>query len=257
LVTKFPVIGTDGQAVAVGGVIVNLSDRKRAEDALQASEERHRRFAADVAHELRTPLAVLRSNLDNFGSDEGAASLRHDIDAMTRMVEQLLAATRLEILDIIFGDEADLRGVCVLVAELLAPLAIKENRSIEIIGADAPVMIRGNADALEQAVRNLVENAIRYSPPQTTVTIDVGEEGIVWVIDRGEGIPPEARDRVFERFQRADRRGGGAGLGLAIVRRTAEAHHGSIDVDDAPGGGAIFTLRLPIERLVVSAPPAQ
>lgn len=257
LVTKFPVLDVDGSPVALGGVTVNISDRKRAEEALQASEERHRRFAADVAHELRTPLAVLRSNLDNLDPIEEAESLRHDIDSMTRMVEQLLAATRLEILDIGPGDEADLRLVCTRVAELMAPLAIKEKRSIEIVGADTPVMVRGNADALEQAVRNLVENAIRYSPPQTTVTIDVGTDGTVRVIDHGEGIPPDARERVFERFQRADQRGGGAGLGLSIVQRTVEAHHGSIDIGEAPGGGTIFTMRLPAGRIDVPGPAAE
>ena len=257
LVTKFPVLGADGSPVALGGVTVDISDRKRAEEALQASEERHRRFAADVAHELRTPLAVLRSNLDNLDPIDEADSLRHDIDAMTRMVEQFLAATRLEILDIGPGDEADLRSVCMRVAELLAPLAIKGKRSIEIVGAELPVKVRGNADALEQAVRNLVENAIRYSPPRTTVTIDVGNDGTVRVIDHGKGIPPDDRDRIFERFQRADQRGGGGGLGLSIVRRTVEAHHGSIDVGEAPGGGTIFTLRLPAVRVEAPGPSAE
>lgn len=227
-----------------GAVVVfrDITDRKLAEEVLRQSEERHREFAANAAHELRTPLAVLRSNLDNLDDGGAADSLRHDVDSMARLVEQMLAATRLDILPVADSDRADLGQVCRTVAENLAPIAISNGRSIEVVGATSPVIIRGNADALEQAVRNLVENGLRFSRVGTTVTIQVRADASVSIIDHGPGIPIDSRDAIFERFHRIDHSSGGAGLGLAIVQRTVEAHGGSITVADAPDGGAVFTM---------------
>jgi signal transduction histidine kinase len=156
-----------------------------------------------------------------------------------------LAVSRLESLALEEADEADLHAVCTSVPVRLAPLAVREERSIEVTGSEGPVLVRGDPGALEQAVRNLVENAIRYSARRTTVTIEIGADASIRVIDHGRGIPAELRNTVFERFQRADRRAGGAGLGLSIVRRTVEGHDGSIEVGEAPGGGTVFTMRLP------------
>jgi signal transduction histidine kinase len=111
--------------------------------------------------------------------------------------------------------------------------------------ANRPVLVKGNAMALEQAVRNLIDNAIRFGDPGSTISIRIGDDGSVQVIDRGPGIPAPQRAQIFDRFVSADRRSTGAGLGLSIVRRTVEAHDGSIDVSDTPGGGATFTLRFP------------
>ncbi len=214
-------------------------------ELLRESEERHRRFAADVAHELRTPLAVLHSNLDSLEDAEIARSLRRDVDAMTRLVEQLLALARLDFLEIDSTDQADLREVCTNVASHLAPLAIKNKRSIQVSGCNGPVIIRGNTDSLEQAVRNLVENSLRYSHRGSAVTLKIGDDATISVIDKGPGIPPEQRDEIFERFVRPDRRSAGAGLGLSIVRRTVDAHDGKIEIADTPGGGVTFTMRFP------------
>jgi signal transduction histidine kinase len=240
-----------------GGTItfsMDITELKAAQVALKKSEEKYRNFAADVAHELRTPLAVLRSHLDNLEDDAAAASLRPDVDSMGRLVEQLLAQTRLDFLTIGADETADLSAVCVKVAAYLGPIAIKENRSLQVKGAKAPVRVRGNGDVLEQAVRNLVDNAIRYSARNSIITLEVTDEPGIRVIDHGRGIRPEDRARVFDRFQRADRRMGGAGLGLAIVRRSAEAHGAKIDVADTPGGGATISLRFPSESL--RPPPA-
>ena len=105
------------------------------------------------------------------------------------------------------------------------------------------MLIRGKADALEQAVRNLVENALRYSVSGTMVTIRVAADASVSVIDCGPGVPVEYRDVIFERFHRVDPNVGGAGLGLSIVKSTVNAHAGTIDVADSPNGGAVFTMR--------------
>ncbi|MGB0683022.1 MAG: PAS domain S-box protein [Magnetovibrionaceae bacterium] len=233
----------DGTMVSYG---TDISALKQAQMKLAESEERHRAFAADAAHELRTPLAVLRTQLDVL-EDDSAKSLREDVDAMARMVEQLLAATRLESGKLEMQDGVDLARLCTDIAVRIAPLAIKEGRMIEVLGAEEPILMRANAIALEQAVRNLLENAIRYSARNTTITITVGPGPQVAVRDRGEGISPEKKDVIFKRFTRADRRSGGAGLGLTIVKRAVEAHDGRVrvlDGDPSDGGGAIFLIDL-------------
>jgi signal transduction histidine kinase len=233
-----------GEFEGVRGIAKDVTELRRAENAIRESEERHRQFAADVAHELRTPLAVMRSNLDSLDEAEVAESLRADVDTMSRMVEQLLAAARLEFLEIGSAEQTDLREICMSVASHLAPLFINQERSIEVIGHE-PILIQGNAHALEQAVRNLVENALRFSPQGSTVTVEVGPDATIGVIDRGPGVPAENRVKIFRRFVRSDRKVGGTGLGLSIVQRTVDAHGGEIDVDDTPGGGATFIMRFP------------
>jgi signal transduction histidine kinase len=150
-------------------------------------------------------------------------------------------------------ERADIRKICGRVAEHLAPLAVKVDRSIEITGCPEPVLLHANEDALEQAARNLVENAIRYSDPGTTVSIDIDAKGSVRVLNRGKGVPRHVRETVFQRFHRADQGGDGSGLGLAIVKRTVEAHQGNIEIDDNPDGGAIFTMRFPADRLITAS----
>ena len=164
-------------------------------------------------------------------------------------------AARLDWIAVEPGDRADLRGICTTVAAHLAPIALEEKKSIEVTGAESPVIIRGNADALEQAVRNLVENAIRYSARQTVITIDVGNEPSIRVMDRGRGIPSHIKQSMFQRFRRSDRRAGGVGLGLSIVRQSADIHGATVNVEDRPGGGAIFVIRFPKDALMDEPQP--
>lgn len=126
----------------------------------------------------------------------------------------------------------------------LGPIAIKEGLILEVVGADNPVIIKGNAGALEQAVRNFVENGIRYSRRGDFVATKVDSLGTIKVIDHGEGIPKEIRNSIFNRFEHADRRRDGSGLGLSLVRRTVDAHRGTIEVSDTPGNGATFSTNL-------------
>lgn len=243
-----PSFDVEGKFRGYRGTGTDISENVRVEDALRESEERHRTFAADVAHELRTPLAVLQTHLDNLDESPEIQSLRQDVDNMTRLVAQLLAMTRIEALatDQTLND-VDLGEVCRNVATLVAPLAIKEHRSIEVTGGKVPITIKGNSGLLEQAVRNLVENAIRYSARGTVITLNVSERDVptIKVIDRGRGVAVEQRDKIFQRFKRSDRRGGGAGLGLSIVRRTVKNHNGVISIEDTPGGGATFIIKFP------------
>jgi signal transduction histidine kinase len=215
-------------------------------ERLDRGFQAQRDFLADAAHELRTPLAILAAHLDSIKDPASTASLRADVERMTKLVGQLLVVAQLEALTIRPDEQADLSEIAAEVAILLAPLAVKAGRGVAVLNAEHPVPVRGNRDALYQALRNLVENALKYTPAGTEVEIELDPSGGVTVSDRGPGIPEEHRMLLFQRFWRADRRqSGGAGLGLAITHRIAAAHAGQLLVDDNPGGGARFTLRVP------------
>ena len=222
--------------VAINGALERLDEGFRMQ----------REFTADAAHELRTPLAILATNLDSMENRQVAAALRADVGRMSRLVNQLLSVATLEALAVAPDEIADLQAIAVDVAGSLAPLALKRGRSLAVTGTSAAVPVRGNAESLRQALRNLIENALQHTPAGTEVEIEVTDEPAVHVSDRGPGVPPELRSRVVQRFWRADRRKGeGSGLGLAIVSRILAAHGGRLAVDDALGGGARFSLVLP------------
>lgn len=214
-------------------------------DRLEDGITRQREFVADAAHELRTPLAVLRARADALDDRKAAAVLITDIDAMARIVSQLLDAADSESLAVDESATADLAAVAASVAAFLAPVAVMQGKEIAVDTASRSVPVIGSEPALFRAIRNLVENAIRYTPRGTTVDIAVGRDGTLAVSDAGPGVSAAERELIFKRFWRADRsRHGSAGLGLAIVERIAQAHGGSVEISDHPGGGAVFTLRL-------------
>jgi signal transduction histidine kinase len=214
-------------------------------DRLDHGFRMQREFTADAAHELRTPLAVLAAHLDSLEDKQVAAALGEDVDRMGRLVGQLLSVAQLEALDVAVDETADLHAIAVDVAASLAPIALRRSRSVAVSGEPGIALVRGNAEALRQAVRNLVENALQHTPPDTTVEVAVSAAPALQVTDRGPGVPASDRERLFERFWRGRRSGDGAGLGLAIVQRIVAAHGGSLTVDDAPGGGGRFTIQLP------------
>lgn len=237
-------IREEDKIIALLGVIHDITHKKEIEETLKKSEGRHRDFSVDVAHELRTPLSILRINVHALKDGGDVEELCEDIDRMTRTVEQLLIRARLDELTIGPLACADIQGLSTQVAAQMAPFALKEGRIIEVIGAEAPVMVHGDENSLELALRNLIENAVKYSARNSTVTIEVTDAPLIRVIDRGWGIPIEQRDAVFARFARSDRRSTGSGIGLSIVQRTVEAHDGSIEISDTPGGGSTFTIYL-------------
>ena len=213
-------------------------------DRLEAGFRVQREFTADAAHELRTPLTILRSRVDTL-ADRGISKVLHkDIEGMARIVNQLLDIAELETFSIDPLEKADLRAICAEVAEFAAPLALAQGKNIALSGSDAAVWVNGNPEMLSRAIRNLVENAINYSPPGTTVEIVVEDSGMVRVLDEGPGIKEDERELIFQRFWRRDRRRTeGAGLGLSIVQRIADTHAATISVENRPTGGARFSLR--------------
>jgi signal transduction histidine kinase len=223
-----------------------VSAVNQALDRLEQGFRAQREFTADAAHELRTPLAVLRTRLDTLADQKTTEALRQDVEGMCRIVGQLLDVAESDTFVVAPSERADLHAVCAEVVESVAPLAIAQGKEISLDAADEPVWVNGNADMLYRAVRNLVENALRHTREGTAVELAVTVDGTVTVLDQGPGIHDDDREFLFRRFWRRDRRhAGSTGLGLSIVRRIAEAHMASITVENRKTGGASFSLRFP------------
>nr|WP_172330692.1 HAMP domain-containing sensor histidine kinase [Mangrovicoccus sp. HB161399] len=211
----------------------------RIEQSVRALQD----FAADAAHELRTPLSIAMLNAGALPPGPAREALLYDLQAMRRLISQMLDMSHADALEIPAGAEADLAAIAAGVVADLAPLAVARGRSIAFRPAPGPLPVRGHADAIGRALRNLVENALQHGPPGSEVAVSCGPGAQICVRDSGPGIPPERRAEVLQRHRRlAPGDGGGAGLGLAIARTIMAAHRGRIEIGDAPGGGAAVRL---------------
>ncbi|MGI9032304.1 MAG: sensor histidine kinase [Acidimicrobiales bacterium] len=239
--TRIPVEGNDELADLAGSFNEMVA-------ALERSLAAQRALVADASHELRTPLTSLRANVEFLLREPGMeahapvlAELRDEIEDLGTLVSDLVELARQE-------DDAD-DGVDVRLDELTATAVARASRraaGVRFTTHLDPVIVRGSSARLERAVANILDNAVKWSPPGSTVEVSVGG-GEVVVRDHGPGIAPGDIAHVFDRFYRSGqaRHLPGSGLGLAIVRQVAEAHGGSVSAEHVPGGGTRLRLWLP------------
>lgn len=270
--TLQPMVGDGGQVEAVLTVAVEVTERKLAEDALRRADAKKDEFLAVLAHELRNPLAVVKSA---HGLLKGAAHVDpsvHRVEAvlerqlahMSRLLDDLLDVGRLSSGKLVLerGGVDFVRIVNEVIGDHRAAF-VERGLTFEACLPDAPLWIHGDAVRLAQVVDNLVTNALKYTPAPGRVDVSVrrGEDGLTLEVrDTGVGIEPELRRRIFQPFEQAPqniaRSSGGLGLGLALAERIVGLHGGSLEAEsEGEGRGSVFTLRLPIGEAPVAAPP--
>ena len=231
--------------------------------AMRRLERVRRDFVANVSHELRTPITSIKGFIETLQSGaihEPENALRflqiiaRQADRLNQIIEDLLTLSRIE--------QEEEYGKVSLTLEPLKPVLQAAIQISEVRAAEKEIHISLscpdgfqayiNPPLLEEAMVNLIDNAVKYSPPKTLVKVEVeevGESVLIRVHDQGRGIAPEHLPRLFERFYRVDpsrsRKVGGTGLGLAIVKHIVQAHNGVVTVESTLGQGTVFTLHLP------------
>jgi two-component system, OmpR family, sensor kinase len=240
-------------AVVAWAVLERRADAApAAREVVERAFDAQRRLLDDVRHELKTPITIVRGHLEVMDAADPAdvESIRAlgmaELDRMTRLIGDIDLLATVEAGQLSYRD-VDLAGLTQRVAELVAVIGNHE-WSVEQFSEG---IVRGDGDRLLQAWVALADNAAKYSPAGTPIEIGSALHAAgaqIWVRDHGPGIPPAMRRRVFRRFDRGavKRRDGGSGLGLAIVDAIAKAHGGHCTVAETPGGGATFTLEIPI-----------
>jgi two-component system OmpR family sensor kinase len=256
LTRRVDAAGGEGEVGQLGLALNGmLDDLERAFTERDATEQRLRQFLADASHELRTPLTSIRGFAELFRLGEEQVDLpvvlRRIEEESTRMndlVDELLLLARLD-----QPRPADTAPVdlAVLGADACSDASALDHERTVTLDAPDPVVVTGVRDHLQQAVANLVVNAVHHTPTGTPIEISARSAdrwAILTVRDHGPGLTPEALDHAFDRFWRADsaRAGTGSGLGLAIVAAIADEHDGTVKADNPDGGGARFTLRIPL-----------
>jgi signal transduction histidine kinase len=248
---RLPLAGTEDRIDALGRTLNRMLER------LDSSYQHASRFSADAAHELRTPLAIMRGELELLTTqnlpDELLTAVENILGETARLgqiVDSLIAMAQM---DSVAGKRThraiDLRSLAVETIDQMRLLADEKNISIvSPVGTSA--IAAGDRDRLKQVLVNLLDNAIKYTPPGGRITVSVegvGDSVILIVNDTGIGIAPENLPHIFDRFYRVatDRGEVGAGLGLAIVRSICTAHGGSVAADSRPDYGSSFRVTLP------------
>jgi two-component system CheB/CheR fusion protein len=266
--------GADGKPVMLFGLGIDITDRRRALEALQEADRRKDEFLATLAHELRNPLAPIASGLHILraadGKSEAAAAARtimeRQVRQMVRLVDDLLDVARITTGKIELRCEPiDLADAIGDAIETSRPTMASRGQRFSTDFPTEPIYVNADRTRLAQVFANLLNNSAKYSEPEQPITIAVTRDGgdaVVRVRDDGIGIHAEMLPRVFEMFRQADRTGGrsrgGLGIGLSLVKRIVEMHHGTVTAASAGlGQGSEFTVRLPAIAATRAAAPKQ
>jgi heavy metal sensor kinase len=245
-----------GSADEVGHLARTLN---RMLDRIRGGVEQQRRLVADASHELRTPLAAMRAELDvslradqlSPAAREVLTSVREEVDRMSRTVDDLptLAAADEGALGL-EREPVDLQQLARQVGDAIGPVAARQDVAVEVNGS--PAIVGGDAERLRQAIGNLIDNAVEFSPPGGRVEVSTAAANggaRVAVADEGPGVAEEHRERIFQRFFRGDparaRSAGGSGLGLAIAHEIVAAHGGRLWVEPREPRGSTFLIEIP------------
>jgi PAS domain S-box-containing protein len=262
LVSKFPILGPDGKALFVGGMAIDITERKRVEEALQDADRRKDEFLAMLGHELRNPLAPIRSSLEMMREsiqkggewEQDYEVVEGQVQHLTRLVDDLLDVARINHGKIeLRKEEIELSPLLKRVVKTILPEIEERYLELEVLAPAEPTRLEADATRLEQILWNLLSNAAKNTEPGGRIWLTAGIQGyevVLRIRDTGAGISPEMLPRVFDLFVQGERRHdqprGGLGIGLSLVKRLVEMHGGSVTAhSEGPGRGSEFTLRLP------------
>ena len=214
-------------------------------DKIAGNMEVQRRFMNNVAHELRTPLAVMRGRIDALPNDQMRLALTTDVSRLTTIVSSMLQLARLHSTELPF-EPLQLNAISRAVLADLAPLILSNGADVALEEeGERRALIEANEPTVRAAIANLVDNALRHAQAKSTILVKVIDGAVVEVADDGVGIAPSDRPQVTEAFNRMSPNSTGAGLGLTIVRDIMAAHGGTLTILGRPGGGTIVRLVFP------------
>ena len=262
-----------GKQYRMAGSIIDITERKVAEAALLEANRRKDEFIATLAHELRNPLAPIRTGLQILGRDAtgGPSATRareiieRQLTHMVRLVDDLLDISRITSAKVKL-DKAHITVQQVVEASLESsgPYIDASNQALSVQVAAEPIPVYADLTRMAQALGNILNNAAKYTPPGGTIELVArrdGDDAVIRVSDNGSGIPPDMLEQVFDMFTQVGRTvdyaQGGLGIGLSIVRRLVSLHDGTVQAhSDGPGKGSTFTIRMPCDETTAFADPS-
>jgi PAS domain S-box-containing protein len=272
LTVKFPLRDVEGKPYAICGIATDITDLKKAEEALREADRRKDEFLAMLAHELRNPLAPVRNalhilgvrGLDEATVDRARQMMERQVEQLVRLVDDLLDVSRIMRGKIVLRKEpVPVAAVIVRAVETAQPVIDAQGHELNVSLPPQSLLIEGDLIRLSQVVGNLLTNAAKYTEKAGRIWLTAEGERqdvMIRVQDTGIGIPPELLPKVFDLFMQSeralDRSQGGLGIGLTLVKRLVEMHSGSVTAfSEGPGKGSTFTIRLPLVNPPDYSPP--
>ena len=265
LVNKFPIPGPEGSPALIGGMAIDVTSSKRAEESLREADQRKDEFLAILAHELRNPLAPIRTGLElmRIAGDDAAlieevrATMERQTQQMVRLIDDLLDVSRITRGTMeLRKAQVELAVVVGQAVEAARPIIEEQGHRLQVELPNQPLRLEADATRLAQVISNLLNNAAKYMPAGGDVRLIVKRDTrsvVIRVSDQGIGIPAEMLDRIFEMFTQVDRSlersHGGLGIGLTLVKRIVEMHGGTVrGIRAGAGQGSEFVVTLPLSN---------